>query len=69
MPDKNDFDAYLIDQRAGLTHGRVFEDDEEATESCKDCDEAARLAYSDATTPGFFHLRCEKYRKGENAHE
>lgn len=30
---------------------------------CTDCLDAARLAYSDATTPGFFHDRCEKHRK------
>lgn len=29
---------------------------------CPDCDEAARQAYSDATTPGFFSPYCEKHR-------
>lgn len=36
----------------------------EATpERCKDCDDCARHAYSDATTPGFFYDKCEKHRK------
>ena len=29
---------------------------------CADCDEAAKLAYSDATTPGFFEPKCAKHR-------
>lgn len=31
--------------------------------TCKDCNEAARHAYSDATTPGFFSPKCEKHRE------
>lgn len=30
--------------------------------NCKDCDDCARHAYSDATTPGFFYDKCEKHR-------
>ncbi|HET7150852.1 MAG TPA: hypothetical protein VFI60_05540 [Candidatus Acidoferrum sp.] len=29
---------------------------------CPDCDEAARHAYSDATTPGFFNPKCPKHQ-------
>jgi len=29
---------------------------------CPDCDEAAKHAYSDATTPGFFYSKCERHR-------
>lgn len=29
---------------------------------CEDCDAAARHAYSDATTPGFFPAKCKKHR-------
>lgn len=29
---------------------------------CEDCNKAARHAYSDATTPGFFDPRCAKHR-------
>lgn len=32
-------------------------------ERCKDCDDCARHAYSDATTPGFFYDKCERHRK------
>jgi hypothetical protein len=33
---------------------------------CPDCEAAAKHAYSDTTTPGFFHDKCEKHReKGE----
>lgn len=28
---------------------------------CKDCDEAAKHAYSDATTPGFFSPTCARH--------
>jgi hypothetical protein len=31
-------------------------------ETCPDCDEAAKHAYSDATTPGFFSPKCAKHR-------
>jgi hypothetical protein len=31
--------------------------------ACEECDRAARHAYSDATTPGFFHDKCEKHRQ------
>lgn len=31
---------------------------------CRDCAEAARLAYSDATTPGFMFDKCGKHRGG-----
>lgn len=30
---------------------------------CKDCDDCARRAHSDATTPGFFYDKCELHRK------
>ena len=30
---------------------------------CPDCDDAAKLAYSDATTPGFFSAKCPKHRE------
>jgi hypothetical protein len=30
---------------------------------CADCEAAAKAAYSDATTPGFFHDKCTKHRK------
>lgn len=30
-------------------------------ELCPDCADAARLAYSDATTPGFFNPKCAKH--------
>lgn len=30
-------------------------------DGCKDCDEAAKHAYSDATTPGFFSPKCSKH--------
>lgn len=33
---------------------------------CKDCAEAARQSYSEATTPGFFFDKCAKHRKGEH---
>jgi hypothetical protein len=33
-----------------------------ATDPCKDCEEAAKHAYSDATTPGFFSPKCQKHR-------
>lgn len=29
---------------------------------CPDCEEAARHAYSDATTPGFFNPKCPKHQ-------
>ena len=29
---------------------------------CSDCNAAARHANSDATTPGFFHSKCERHR-------
>lgn len=29
--------------------------------SCPDCHEAAKLAYSDATTPGFFSPLCDRH--------
>ena len=29
---------------------------------CADCDAAAKHAYSDATTPGFFSDKCSKHR-------
>lgn len=32
-------------------------------DQCTDCDNAARYAYSDATTPGFFSPKCEKHRE------
>lgn len=32
---------------------------------CADCDEAAKHAYSDATTPGFFDPNCKKHRKSK----
>ena len=31
-------------------------------ERCADCNEAAKHAYSDATTPGFFSPKCSKHR-------
>ena len=34
---------------------------------CADCDECARHAYSDATTPGFFYSKCEKHRQASVA--
>lgn len=34
----------------------------EQKERCADCDKAARLAYSDAATPGFVYDKCEKHR-------
>ena len=34
---------------------------------CADCDDCARLAYSGATTPGFFYDRCELHRTKEQA--
>ena len=33
--------------------------------TCEDCNAAMRLAYSDATTPGFFPDKCEKHRVQE----
>ena len=39
----------------------------ESDKSCPDCDEAAKLAYSDATTPGFFYPRCRKHRESAPA--
>lgn len=30
--------------------------------ACEDCAASARHAYSDATTPGFFHDKCQKHR-------
>jgi TolA-binding protein len=35
--------------------------------ACSDCDEAAKHAYSDATTPGFFSPKCRKHRKADAA--
>lgn len=32
---------------------------------CPDCQRAARHAYSDATTPGFFYDKCERHRAME----
>ena len=29
---------------------------------CFDCEQAAKLAYSDSTTPGFLYDRCERHR-------
>jgi hypothetical protein len=37
------------------------------TEKCKDCDEAAKHAYSDATTPGFFSPKCARHASAEPA--
>ena len=37
--------------------------------SCKDCEEAAKHAASDATTPGFFHDKCAKHRTTDSNHE
>jgi hypothetical protein len=34
-----------------------------APSQCADCDEAAKHAYSDATTPGFFSAKCAKHRE------
>ncbi len=31
------------------------------TSACADCDAAARYAYSDARTPGFFSSKCRKH--------
>jgi len=31
-------------------------------QSCPDCERAAKHAHSDATTPGFFHDKCQKHR-------
>jgi hypothetical protein len=36
--------------------------DTERPERCSDCDAAARHAYSDATTPGFFFSTCARHR-------
>lgn len=36
---------------------------------CPDCDEAAKHAYSDATTPGFFYSKCAKHRSEVMADE
>ena len=38
-----------------------------ATERCLDCDECAKHAYSDASTPGFFSDKCSKHRKASAA--
>jgi hypothetical protein len=35
----------------------------ESPKRCMDCDEAAKHAYSDATTPGFFSPKCAKHRE------
>jgi hypothetical protein len=42
---------------------------QEGTEQCKDCDEAAKHAYSDATTPGFFEPKCKKHRASQASRE
>jgi hypothetical protein len=31
-------------------------------ERCLACERCAKRAYSDATTPGFFHAKCEYHR-------
>jgi hypothetical protein len=36
---------------------------------CADCIEAVKHAYSDATTPGFFHDKCSKHREEKNANQ
>lgn len=33
-----------------------------AKQPCPDCAEAARLAYSEAATPGFFNPKCSKHQ-------
>jgi len=37
--------------------------------TCPDCEQARRQAYSDATTPGFFHDTCLKHRAALGAGE
>lgn len=40
-----------------------------AAPTCEDCNRCARQAYSDATTPGFFHDKCERHRTQPAAKE
>jgi hypothetical protein len=40
-----------------------------AEATCPECDEAAKHAYSDATTPGFFSAKCAKHSKAEAKHD
>ena len=42
---------------------------ESESERCADCAEAAKLAYSDATTPGFFSSKCDKHAQTETESE
>lgn len=39
----------------------------ERVTACPACEEAAKHAYSDATTPGFFYNKCEKHRTAGTA--
>ena len=51
--------------RSAQSHWIIFV---KQAERCADCDEAARFAYSDATTPGFFSPKCSKHREGRTSH-
>lgn len=39
--------------------------DRAADAPCAECDECAKQANSDATTPGFFHNKCPKHRAAD----
>ena len=48
---------YHADDEIRQAFPRAFE-----AQSCPDCIEATKLAYSDTTTPGFYYDKCEKHR-------
>lgn len=40
-------------------------DQENGSERCEDCEKAKQLAWSDATTPGFFRPYCQRHAPKE----
>lgn len=47
----------------------VASSERQDVEHCVDCDKAAKHAYSDATTAGFFYSKCEKHRASPSVSE
>lgn len=49
------------DERRLVEIFREIPNDASLTGECEDCRKAKRLAWSDMTTPGFFHPYCERH--------
>jgi hypothetical protein len=59
---KNDFNDPQIIEALECAATMRHQHNRALSEPCPDCMAAAKHAYSNATTPGFFYPRCEKHR-------